>query len=82
MLARARKLQPHLTPLLMDRPLFERFSGTLALPEPIDADPVPPEALTGTEQVFYLHLLDQDRGMIEQEFPLRNIVAEALSKWA
>ena len=82
MLAHARKLQPHLTPLLMDQPLFERCSGTLAVPEPINAGPVPPEVLTGTEQAFYRHLLNQDRGRIEQEFLPGHIVAEALSKWA
>ncbi len=82
MLACARELQPHLTPLLMDQLLFERLAGTLAVPEPINAGPVPPEALTGTEQAFYRQLLDQDRGRIEQEFLPGNIVAEALSKWA
>lgn len=82
MLARACKLQPHLTPLLMDQPLFERCSGTLAVPEPFNAGPVPPEVLTGIEQAFYRHLLDQHRGRIEQEFLPGNIVAEALWKWA
>lgn len=82
MLARARELQPHLVPLLMDQPLFDRFAGTLAVPEPINAGPVPPEALTDTEQAFYRQLLDQDRGRIEQEFLPGDIVSEALSKWA
>lgn len=82
MLARARELQPRLKPLLMDQPLFERFSGTLAVPEPINAGPVPPDELTGTEQAFYQHLIDQAKGRVEQEFLPQSVVAEALSRWA
>ncbi len=81
MLARARELQPRLTPLLMDQPLFERFSETRAVPEPINAGPVPLDELTGTEQVFYQYLLDQAKGRIEQEFLPQSVVAEALSRW-
>ncbi len=81
MLARARAHQPHLDPLLMDQPLFERFAGTLAVPEPITADPTRLQGLTDTEQAFYRHLVEQSKGRIEQEFLPMGTVKEALSRW-
>jgi hypothetical protein len=81
MLARARTLQPHLVPLLMDQPLFERLADTLAVPEPIGAGTAPPDGLTDSEQAFYRSLLDRVKGRIEQEFLPRNIVMDALSRW-
>jgi hypothetical protein len=82
MLACARELQPHLTPLLMDQPLFERLAGTLAVPEPITAGRASPHGLTGSEQTFYQHLINQAKGRIEQEFLPQSIVADALSRFA
>ena len=82
MLARARTLQPHLVPLLMDQPLFEHLADTLAVPEPIGAGAVPPEGLTDSERAFYRHLLDRAKGRIEQEFLPGNLVAQAVSRWA
>jgi hypothetical protein len=81
MLARARELQPHLEPLLMNQPLFDAHADTLAVPEPINAGPIPPDGLAGIEQAFYRHLLDQVKGRIEQEFLDQSIVADALSRW-
>lgn len=82
MLASARTIQSNLTPLLMDQNLFERLSSRLAVPEPTTAGPFPPDGLNGTEQAFYQHLLDQAKGRIEQEFLPRDIVMDALSRWA
>lgn len=82
MLARARELQPHLTPLLMDQSLFERLADTLAVPEPIPTGPASPHGLTGSEQTFYHHLVKQAKGRIEQEFLPQSIVADAMSRWA
>ena len=81
MLAHARVLQPHLTPLLMDQSLFERLAGTLAVPEPINAGAVPP-GLNDHEQTFYRHLLAQAKGRIEQEFLPERAVTDALLRWA
>ena len=82
MLAHARELQPHLEPLLMNQPLFGAHAGTLAVPEPINAGPIPPDGLTGIEQTFYRHLLDQAKGRIEQEFLPQSAVIDVLSRWA
>ena len=82
MLARARELQPHLTPLLMDQSLFERLADALAVPEPITAGPASSSGLTGFEQAFYQHLFKQAKGRIEQEFLPQSIVADALSRLA
>jgi hypothetical protein len=81
MLARARELQPQLTPLLMDQLLFERLAGTLAVQEPITAGAALPHGLTDSEQTFYQHLIKQAKGRIEQEFLPQSIVADALSRW-
>jgi hypothetical protein len=40
-------------------------ADTLAVPEPINAGPIPPDGLAGIEQAFYRHLLDQAKGRIE-----------------
>ena len=81
MLARARSLQPHLQPLLMERVLFDRHATALAVPEPITAGPEPPDALSDHEQDFYRHLLGLPKGRLEQEFLPLDTVASALSRW-
>lgn len=81
MLARARSLQPHLQPLLMERVLFDRHAAALAVPEPITADPEPPDSLSGHEQDFYRYLFGLPKGRIEQEFLPRETVIHALSRW-
>jgi hypothetical protein len=81
MLARARSLQPHLQPLLMERVLFERHATTLAVPEPITAGPEPPSGLSGHEEDFYRHLLALPKGRLEQEFLPTETVTHALSHW-
>lgn len=81
MLACARTLQPHLTPLLMNQALFERFSGTLAVPEPITAGFMPPDGLHDSERTFYRYLLAQAKGRLEQEFLPADVVSHALSEW-
>lgn len=82
MLACARELQPHLEPLLMNQPLFDAHADTLAVPEPMNAGPIPPDGLTGIEQAFYRHLLDKAKGRIEQEFLPQSTVMDVLSRWA
>lgn len=82
MLARARRLQPQVKALLMDRRLFERFAPTLAVKEPTPAAVEPPQALTPHERDFYAFLHSQPRGRIEQEFLPPEVVADALAAWA
>ncbi len=81
MLSYARELQPQLEPLLMDQTLFERFSKTLAVPEPIPAGLMPPDGLNDFEQAFYRYLLARAKGRVEQEFLPADIVSHALSQW-
>ena len=81
MLARARDLQPHLQPLLMEHTLFDRHATALAVPEPITAGLEPPGGLSGHEQSFYRHLLALPKGRLEQEFLPRETVTDALSHW-
>ena len=81
MLARARSLQPHLQPLLMERALFDRLAPALAVPEPITPGPESPDGLSPHEQDFYRHLLGLLKGRLEQEFLPSDIVASALSLW-
>ena len=82
MLARARALQPHLEPLLMNRDMFCHFEATLAVKEPATAGIEPPDGLTDEERDFYQYLLGREKGRIEQEFlPLRT-VEEAFFGWS
>lgn len=66
----------------MNQPLFGAHADTLAAAEPINAGPIPPDGLTGIEQKFYRHLLDQAKGRIEQEFLPQSTVIDVLSGWA
>ena len=81
MLARARNLQPHLAPLLMERSVFDQYAAAVAVPEPITAGPTPPHGLTDHEHAFYQHLLGLSKGRIEQEFLPKDTVVHALSQW-
>ena len=81
MLARARRHQPQLQPLLMHRELFDRHAATLAVAEPVNAGPEPPDGLTAGEQAFYRYLLGLDKGRIEQEFLPADTVADAFGRF-
>ncbi|MFZ2234829.1 MAG: Wadjet anti-phage system protein JetD domain-containing protein [Dokdonella sp.] len=80
MLARARCLQPHLTALLMERTVFDRYAA-LAVAEPVVAGPNPPEGLVDEERNLYRHLLGLAKGRIEQEFLPRETVVDVLTRW-
>lgn len=82
MLARARTLQPHLQPLLMERALFDQYSEALAVVEPVAAGEVPPSELTEQEQDFYRYLLARPRGRIEQERLPKEAVVQSVGRWA
>jgi len=81
LLARARRLQPHLHSLLMEHALFDQCAATLAVPEPSPADATPPPQLDDHEQAFYRHLLGLAKGRIEQEFLPVETVAHAMRSW-
>ena len=81
MLAAARRRQPHLEPLLMDRELFDATCSTLSVNERRPAGEQPPEGLTAPEKDFYQHLRNLEKGRIEQEFLLRETVVAALESW-
>lgn len=81
MLARARRLQPHLQPLLMDAATFERHAASLGVPEPMPAASDPPDDLLPEEAALFRRMLRQARGRIEQEFlPLAEVHA-AIGSW-
>jgi hypothetical protein len=81
MLAAARRRQPHLEPLLMDREIFDAMCSTLSVNESRPAGEQPPEGLTATERDLYLHLRKLEKGRIEQEFLPRERVVAALERW-
>ncbi len=81
MLARARKLQPHLDALLMTRALFDAHAADMAVPEPTVADETPPSALRSDEQDFYRYLRNSERGRLEQEFLPTQVVHGSLLRW-
>ncbi|WP_395788081.1 Wadjet anti-phage system protein JetD domain-containing protein [Aquimonas sp.] len=81
MLAQARRQQPGLCAVLMERELFDSFALQHAVVEPIPADPEPPAALSASEQALYRHLLEQERGRLEQEFVPPARVQAALRAW-
>lgn len=81
MLAAARRRQPHLEPLLMDRELFDAMCTALSVNESRPAGEQSPEGLTEPERDFYQHLRKLDKGRIEQEFLPRERVVAALERW-
>lgn len=81
MLGRAREHLPQLTPLLMDRTIFERFADESAVEEPQAASVVVPPGLTESEAGLYHLLRRSDRGRLEQEFLPVNMVHRAVVNW-
>ena len=81
MLAQARRLQPALCAVLMEREVFDSLAALHAVAEPMPADAEPPAALSAPEQALYRHLLEQDRGRLEQEFVPPARVHSALRAW-
>ncbi|MCW9089457.1 MAG: DUF2220 domain-containing protein, partial [Gammaproteobacteria bacterium] len=81
MLARARRHQGAITPLLMGEDLFECYKQS-AVTEPHPADATPPQELHDDERVLYRRLLAEERGRLEQEFIPTGRVDEAVTAWA
>lgn len=79
-LAKARELQPTLTPLLMDDAIFYRYQ-TLAVAESRIAGTQPPAALTEAESQLYRTLTGLEKGRLEQEFIPGEEVEAAVRKW-
>lgn len=80
MLAMARKLQPELAPLLMNRGTFEQYQH-LAVSEPRTAGWEIPSGLTELEGRLYQHLLKDNKGRLEQEFIDKKDVYRELHNW-
>lgn len=80
-LANARSKQPHLTALLMNQILFDKYAEKLAVNEPQTADTQPPSELTNDEKLFYLKLYAANKGRLEQEFLPENEVRKTLLEW-
>jgi hypothetical protein len=81
MLAMARELQPHITPLLMDAATFHQFRA-YSVNEPSPASPLPPGRLSADEQALYRQLQGTDKGRLEQEFLPKAAVEQAILHWS
>ncbi len=81
MLARARKYRPELKVLMMSRGIFEQHAKGNAVVESVVAGDQPPDTLNDAECSFYLWLLSQERGRLEQEFLPPELVREVLAGW-
>ncbi|WP_284455329.1 DUF3322 domain-containing protein [Alloalcanivorax xenomutans] len=81
MLAEARRYQPDLTPLMMDRAIFDRYEKERAVVEVSIAGDQAPAGLTDAETAFYLYLIARDRGRLEQEYLPDTEVLRSLSVW-
>ena len=82
MLAEARRYQPHLTPLMMDRAVFDRYEEERAVVEESIAGDQAPAGLIGDEIELYHYLTARDRGRLEQEYLSDFEVSRSLSGWA
>ncbi len=80
MLARARRFQPELTPILMTKAVFFKYEQS-TVPEPHPASPTPPEGLTEEENHLYNQLLQMEKGRLEQEFLNEKLVAQTITEW-
>lgn len=80
-LADARSKQAHLTALLMNQNVFDKYASRLAIIEPQTADPHPPSSLTDEEKLFYLMLYSSSKGRLEQEFLPENEVKRTFLEW-
>jgi hypothetical protein len=81
MLALARRLQPEIEPILMNRAVFEAHGPDLAVCEDTPALPDPPNGLSQEEQTLYCYLRGLQKGRLEQEFLPAAEVANALAQW-
>ncbi len=80
MLSIARGIQPHLSPLLMDKDSFDRYQQ-YAVAEPQNAGDKIPESLTDREVSLYQYLLTKEKGRLEQEFIRADDVHRVLKDW-
>jgi hypothetical protein len=81
MLAKARCLQPGLTPLLMTNAIFDRYENHHAVVENTPASQTPPQGLTEEETVLYNRLLTFKKNRLEQEFLPESLVARTVKTW-
>jgi hypothetical protein len=81
MLARARRLQPCLTALLMTLEIFESHAPTMAVAETRAAGAELPDGLTENEQELYRFLIASELGRVEQEFLPAKLVKDTLEAW-
>lgn len=81
MLAHARRLQPKVEAILMNRSVFEVHGPDFAVCEDTPALPDPPDGLNQEEQALYCYLRGLPKGRLEQEFLPADEVANALAQW-
>lgn len=80
MLGIARQQLPQLQPLLMDAACFEAHAH-LAVPEPVHATDLAPNALPAAQAQLLHHLRSLKKGRLEQEFLPAPVVAAAIEQW-
>tara|TARA_R110000850_G_scaffold222600_1_gene348467 strand:- start:2043 stop:3191 length:1149 start_codon:yes stop_codon:yes gene_type:complete len=81
MLARAREHQPALTPLLMNKIIFDTFANEMAVQERQPADSLPVVGLMPEERELFIDLLGQTEGRLEQEFLPESVVHSSIAHW-
>jgi hypothetical protein len=81
MLAQARQFQSRLSALLMTKTVYQQLGSSKAVTEPVTAGDLPPKALTPEETQLYTHLLNNQKGRLEQEFLPSDRVSKAILDW-
>lgn len=82
MLARAKRHQSGIVPLLMNRPCFERYAAASAVSEPVQAQQTVPDGLGSDEAELYRYLLTCERNRLEQEYLPQDEVHKVMTDWA
>ncbi len=80
MLAKARCLQPDLTPLLMTEIVFNQYRN-YAVIEDTPASDIPPQGLLSKEKALYNELLSLKKNRLEQEFLPESLVRRIVKTW-
>ncbi|MBO6655881.1 MAG: hypothetical protein JJ934_03255 [Pseudomonadales bacterium] len=81
LLSAARTYRPKLDALLMTIDIYKEHQERFAVCEETTAGNTPPQQLTRSEQELYAHLLEQERGRLEQERIPKPAVHDAVISW-
>lgn len=82
LLSLARKARPELSPIMMTRAVFDRFSEGLSVREEDSFSKDRVSGLTPEELELFDHLIALDKGRLEQEFLPKDFCAGEITRWA